>query len=83
MITETVRYSSDKNTAYFDEQRFTRDKQTGYYLSSSRFAGERKRLHRYVWEFYHGPIPEGFHVHHVNGNKYDNDIGNLELEALA
>ena len=35
--------------------------------------------HRVVWENSHGPIPNGYSVHHKNGNKLDNDLENLEL----
>ena len=36
-------------------------------------------MHRYVWEYYNCPIPKGYHVHHKDGNKANNDISNLEL----
>ena len=35
--------------------------------------------HDLVWESVHGPIPAGFFIHHVNHNKLDNRIENLEL----
>lgn len=38
-----------------------------------------KRLHRLIYEYYNGEIPEGYVVHHINHNKLDNRIGNLEL----
>lgn len=60
---------------YFDGLKFTRDDKTGYYLNST----IRKRLHRYVWEYHHGPIPKGYHIHHMDHNKSNNDISNLEL----
>ena len=37
---------------YFNGLKFTRDDKTGYYLNST----IRKRMHRYVWEFYNGQI---------------------------
>jgi hypothetical protein len=35
--------------------------------------------HDLVWEQAHGPIPVGFVVHHVNHDKLDNRLENLEL----
>ncbi len=41
---------------------------------------KRSRMeHDLVWEHVHGPIPAGFFIHHVNHNKLDNRIDNLEL----
>lgn len=48
------------------------------------YAGERyysrgtNRLHRVVWEYIHGPIPEGYEVHHIDSNPANNDPANLE-----
>lgn len=55
--------------------KFCRDDKTGYYLCST----IRKRLHRYVWETEVGAIPKGYHIHHIDGNKANNDISNLAL----
>lgn len=41
--------------------------------------GKTLLAHRVVWEEHHGPIPEGYHVHHKNGDKRDNRIENLEV----
>jgi len=35
--------------------------------------------HRLVWSKYNGKIPEGYHIHHIDGNKLNNDISNLQL----
>ncbi|MCL6560020.1 MAG: HNH endonuclease [Firmicutes bacterium] len=64
---------------YFDGLKFTRDEKTGYYLCSKEVNGSRPRLHRYVWEYYNGKIPEGHEVHHKDEDKENNDISNLEL----
>lgn len=34
--------------------------------------------HRRVWEDANGPIPDGYEIHHVNGDKGDNSLGNLQ-----
>ena len=41
------------------------------------FARAGHRLHRDVWIYHNGPIPEGMHIHHIDGNTANNDISNL------
>src|SRR3990167_228825 len=57
-------------------RKYTIKKQYGYYSCTS---GDRARLHRVMWADAHGPIPEGMDIHHRNGDKTDNRLGNLEL----
>lgn len=35
--------------------------------------------HRWVWENVHGPIPDNMDIHHIDGDKSNNDINNLEM----
>lgn len=37
-----------------------------------------KTLHRAVWEFHRGAIPDEHHIHHIDGDWFNNDIENLE-----
>jgi hypothetical protein len=63
----------------YDGLRFCRDDKTGYYLNST----IRKRLHRYVWEQEVGAVPAGCQIHHIDGNKANNDIANLAILTSA
>jgi len=70
-----VSYSDDGKIAEFNGSSYTRDDITGYYLNST----TRTRLHRAVYEFVFGEIPRGMAVHHIDGNKGNNEPGNLQL----
>lgn len=50
-----------------------------FYLCGSYFQHKGKRLHRAVWEYHNGTIPKGYHIHHKDANRSNNDISNLEL----
>ncbi len=65
---------------FFEGRKFTRDVKTGYYLCSTNDStGSRKRMHVYVWEHYNGLVPNGCHIHHIDGDKSNNTIQNLQL----
>ena len=50
----------------------------GYlYITSKMNNG--KLLHRLIFEKEYGSIPEGYCIHHIDGNKLNNSIDNLEM----
>ena len=57
----------------------------GYYRVYSWKEGNRgKMFHKLVWEDFYGcKVPEGYIIHHKNGNKQDNCILNLQLMSFS
>lgn len=50
-----------------------------FYLCGDYFQQNGKALHREVWSEAHGPVPDGFEVHHRDHNRSNNSLRNLEL----
>ena len=50
------------------------DNGNGYLMVS-----KNKLIHRLIWECVNGEIPNGYDVHHIDKNKQNNSIYNLEL----
>lgn len=61
---------------YFNNKKYT-TQSNGYFRSTNRIKSIL--LHRAVWEYYNGKIPQGYDIHHKDGNKTNNKINNLEL----
>lgn len=54
-------------------------KGTRFYLCGNYFQHKGKALHLEVWAQAHGPIPEGFEIHHRDHDRSNNALSNLEL----
>ena len=50
-------------------------------------AGVRNKtyygVHRLVWEAFNGKIPEGYTIDHINADKKDNRLKNLQLMTIG
>jgi hypothetical protein len=69
-----------KGLQILDDIQFTLTK--GGYLRGS-VEGKRVLMHRYVWEKHRTPIPPMHDIHHIDRNKQNNSIENLELLPKA
>lgn len=56
-------------------------KKNGYLQVCLYKDGKRKylKVHRLVWEAFNGPIPNGMQINHINEDKTDNRLENLNL----
>ena len=55
-----------------------------HYFRTHGWRGIPRFLHRDVWEDANGPIPDGHHIHHIDGDTGNNDLTNLEcIDAAA
>lgn len=53
----------------------------GYLVTS--YKNKTKYIHRIVWELFYGDIPNGMTVDHIDGNKINNKIENLQLLSIV
>ena len=44
-----------------------------------RAYGVAKKVHRVIWEMFNGAIPKDMEIDHINNNRSDNRIENLQL----
>ena len=52
-----------------------------YKYPYKRIKKYKKDEHVVVWESINGPVRDGCVIHHINGNKRDNQIENLEMKT--
>ena len=67
----------DALTQYFDGHLYRLWPSTRY------FSRGGSRLHRDVWSAVFGPIPDGCHIHHRDGDSAHNAVANLECLPSA
>lgn len=59
----------------YDNRTFTLGTAKRYYFTHVK--GKSWSLHRYKYTKEKGPIPDKWHIHHIDGNCFNNDIENL------
>lgn len=69
----------ERHATYFNGRKFTL-RNNGYYGATT---GDRAMMHRVVWEHHFGRIPHDHDIHHVDGDRLNNDLANLRLIAKA
>lgn len=66
---------------HYDGHLITFSSNTGY--PTIHVGGKNVLLHRYIWEKYHGVIPDGYEIHHKDKNRHNYDPDNLELVSIV
>jgi hypothetical protein len=75
---ECARLGVTKNkSVYFNGNKYTETEQG--YFRHRKCASSATYLHHDVWVFYNGPVTNGYVIHHIDENKENNDISNLEM----
>ena len=49
---------------------------SGHYMTG-------QSIHRALWIYANGEIPDGYHIHHIDGNAANNTLENLQLLSLC
>lgn len=62
----------------FDGREYIRYPKSKRWADRNYYRSSGRSLHRDMWVSFHGSIPEGYHVHHKDGNPLNNTIDNLE-----
>jgi hypothetical protein len=75
VVRESVYFNGYKYNRYPESKKEAHRK---YFTKS----GGRGLLHRHVWEFYNGAIPDKCQIHHKDKNYLNNDISNLECLSV-
>lgn len=69
---EIIEWNGKRYRRYPDANQYS---DRNYYKSYT----DETYLHRDIWRRHHGEIPDGYQIHHVDGDPSNNDIENLEL----
>lgn len=70
--------STEKQNQYFNGIKFYKRADNAYWYSCTTVNGKRVYMHRYVWEYYNKPIPKDYAIHHIDLDRDNNDISNLQ-----
>lgn len=82
MKEEHKKLRSESAIRYWDKHRAPRLQKNGYLTLS--IGNKKKYVHRMVMEEYLGrPLRSDEHVHHINGDRTDNRIENLEVISAS
>lgn len=68
-----------KDLIYKDGELYIKIGWEGKEYNQCSYNNKTHQLHRLIYEYHHGEIPDGFIIDHINRNHFDNKIENLRL----
>lgn len=71
----------DETNQMFNGKRYGIHKANRYYKRTATINGKKytKKLHREVWEYHNGEIPQDKMIDHIDRDRHNNQIENLRL----
>lgn len=81
---DTISYDMQSELIIFQGHKYRRYPESKHRTDRMYFqqAGGKGFLHRHIWEYYNGHIPDGYHVHHIDENPLNNELSNLALVPM-
>ena len=79
---DPVYFADEEGNIYRNDKMMSPvDNGLGYKQIKLRLNGSRynRYIHRLIWETFNGSIPDGYEINHINHDKSDNRLVNLEL----
>lgn len=75
-----ITITSNGKTQIFQGKEYHLRESQGYFYKFTK--GTTSLLHRIVWISHYGEIKKGYEIHHINGDKNNNEIENLQCLSI-
>lgn len=72
-------YQSKYPMQEYNGVKFYQRQDNGYFQTKSKTDLGESFMHRYVWVHHNCKIPKGYVIHHVDHDRANNDLSNLQL----
>ena len=78
---EVIEFNGVKFRRYPESKRWA--DRVYYRPHSGHIRAGMEALHREIWKQANGAVPDGYHIHHIDGNPLNNELSNLGCVPVA